>query len=538
MSPEKITQNHLTASQQSFSDSDSIAQAKYRLYKILSQQPKDYEARHLLRQISQNYPSRFLTDNQKFLATLEQEYHVIYKQAVNLAALGWRYCLGLDGEFIDPSLPAILPQKPRESHPKIVLPKSPHTASEYLEKILSISDIQTRWGYVNELIATPNEQLLVDDFADIGDFELADALRKNLGGGKLNILILGAGCVGLALANALKTSLGELVNILMIENRVQAKHIKKPYTRNWLTNLSNFIYEDFFDPQVVTILREFGNGHYMGVPLNILETLLFISNRAKGVHFYFDDKYKLSLINETDTDMVIDATGGKLNLIDADEFDDGSFVVKLPGCRRLGSKYRGFGITNTNDLPPMRLKMKKQGTFFYPSFVDKQLKSAIFKLTNVPLELYEPLLIQVKKNNSDSLIYIWPGKLRTELNSLLILINLSPADYQHIGQCVCQKTNFHSFMTRYAKDLQLDQRILDFFEKILAGDRQRGSQIEPPFLYEPYLRQSGEKLPRIFGRPVFRIGDSVFNGHPKVGNGLGSHLGIVGKLHDVILAFS
>jgi hypothetical protein len=93
-------------------------------------------------------------------------------------------------------------------------------------------------------------------------------------------------------------------------------------------------------------------------------------------------------------------------------------------------------------------------------------------------------------------------------------------------------------MMAHGRDLHLDQRILDFFEQIRERDTQKGSHIEPPILYEPYIRILPEKLPRIFGCPVFCLGDSVFNGHPKVGNGLGSHLNIVGKFHDAILALS
>jgi hypothetical protein len=528
----------VTASSQSIPDGESTAQEKYRLYQILAQQPEDYATRQLLRQIAQNNSSSFLQDKQKFLVALEKEYQAIYKDVITMASLGWRYCLGIDSAFIDPSLQAILPKKQLDINQEIILPKAPHTASQYLEQILSITDIQTRWHYVNELVMAQNNQLLLDDFADISDLELSNSLKQTLGGGKLNILILGAGCVGLALANTLKTSLGELVNILVIENRIQAKHIKKPYTRNWLTNLSNPIYEDFFDPRVVTILREFGNGDYMGVPLNILETLLFLANRAQGVRFYFTNSYKLSLINGTETDMVIDATGGKLNFITSNDQDNASFAVNLSACREFGRKYSGFAITNFDDMPNMRLIFDQKGSFFYPSFEEKQLKSAMFKLTNVPLELYDQLLAHVQKDNRDGLIYVWPGKLRRELNSLLILINLSSADYHQLGRFLTQKTDLHSFMMAHGRDLHLDQRILDFFEQIRERDTQKASYIEPPFLYEPYIRILPEKLPRIFGCPVFRLGDSVFNGHPKVGNGLGSHLNIVGKFHDAILALS
>ncbi|APB34789.1 hypothetical protein GlitD10_2453 [Gloeomargarita lithophora Alchichica-D10] len=489
MNPEetKQEQDESIAAEQSFLDEDNISQAKQRLYQILLGNPTDDQSRQLLRQICQKNSSSFGQNKQKFIETLEQEYQVIYEKTITLASVGWRYCLGLDSEYIDPSLQAISSAKKQEIKPEVVLEKAPYTAAQYLEQILSIGDIQSRWHYVNELVYAKNKELLADDFADIHDCELLDSLKSTLCGSKLNILIFGAGVVGLAFANALKTSLGELVNILMIENRIYTKHIKKPYTRNWLTNISNALYQDFFDPRVVAILREFGNGDYMGVPLNILETLLFLANRAQGTRFYFDDNFKLSLIKETDTDIVIDATGGKLNIIDANALDDGSFVVKLTAHPQFGSYYKGFGITNSSDMPAIGLTLSQKGSFFYPSLAGKQLKSAMVKLTDVPLELQESLLAQVTPNNSDGLIYIWPGKLRPELNSLLILINLSISDYHHLNQLLSQKTDLNSFIMQNSKKLELDPRILEFFQKILEYDVGNNSKIESPFLYEPRI---------------------------------------------------
>ncbi len=477
--------------------------------------------------------SRRLQDKQAFVAAVEQEYRVICGQVIDFASSGWQYCLGLDWEFIDPSLQATRLSKQQDDNPSFILSKAPYTASEYLQQILNISDIRARWQYVCELVYTQNDQLLADNFSDL---DLSDSIKKALCGPKLNILILGAGCVGLAFANALQTALGEAVNILMIENRTQAKHIKKPYTRDWLTYIPNAIYQDFLDPRVIKILSEFGNGYFMGVSLNVLETLLFLSNRAQGTQFYFDDHYDLSFISDTDIDIIVDATGG--NITYENEWDTGSFAVNLAPFQQYGSRFSGFGITNFDDLPMIPLTLVRKGSAFYPTFAETQLKAAMFKLTNVPLELYDTLVAYARENNSDSLIYIWPGTLRAELNSLLILINLSASDYQQVSQLLPQKIDLHSFVTKHSNDLKLDQRILDLFQKILEGDINKSSKLEPPFLYEPYVYLAGETLPRIAGRPVLRIGDSVFNGHPKVGNGLGSHLVMVGKLHDLVLSLS
>ena len=54
-------------------------------------------------------------------------------------------------------------------------------------------------------------------------------------------------------------------------------------------------------------------------------------------------------------------------------------------------------------------------------------------------------------------------------------------------------------------------------------------KIEQPFEYCPYINlNAGSGL--LSGKRVFPVGDSLFCGHPKLGNGLGSHLPIINEL--------
>ena len=47
--------------------------------------------------------------------------------------------------------------------------------------------------------------------------------------------------------------------------------------------------------------------------------------------------------------------------------------------------------------------------------------------------------------------------------------------------------------------------------------------IEPPYLFEPYSNQKSE-YSFIHGKPVVPIGDCIYNGFIKCGNGLPAHL--------------
>ena len=54
-------------------------------------------------------------------------------------------------------------------------------------------------------------------------------------------------------------------------------------------------------------------------------------------------------------------------------------------------------------------------------------------------------------------------------------------------------------------------------------------KIEQPFEYSPYANLNpGFGL--INGKRVFAVGDSLFCGHPKVGNGLANHLAFIKDL--------
>lgn len=133
--------------------------------------------------------------------------------------------------------------------------------------------------------------MVEDSFASVDDAELHDQLAKSLRHDGLNIVVIGGGIMGLALANALKMGFGDRMSILVIENRIQGPHIKEPFNRHWLTHISNALIEGVYDPLVSQLLVEFGNGTHVGATLAVIETLLLVSNKKLGVRFLFKDDY-------------------------------------------------------------------------------------------------------------------------------------------------------------------------------------------------------------------------------------------------------
>jgi hypothetical protein len=68
--------------------------------------------------------------------------------------------------------------------------------------------------------------------------------------------------------------------------------------------------------------------------------------------------------------------------------------------------------------------------------------------------------------------------------------------------------------------------------KILSElDTHEKACIEIPFTYSPYINLDPESG-QFNGKPIFPIGDSLFCGHPKVGNGVSEHLKF---LKDLVL---
>ena len=184
-------------------------------------------------------------------------------------------------------------------------------------------------------------------------------IKKHLAPNTLNIVILGAGPTGLALANALTelqfenaTSPWHIENrgkhantnvlILLFENRLENSKSntsvpgrKKPYERNWITDIDRkfFIDEYTFDTRLKKVLKNIHElQEIVALPINALETLLLLSNRDRShvVKVLYDDfqKYR-DVLKETQNMIVFDATWHRLNPLQRPVPDSASSGISM-----------------------------------------------------------------------------------------------------------------------------------------------------------------------------------------------------------------
>ena len=92
------------------------------------------------------------------------------------------------------------------------------------------------------------------------------------------------------------------------------------------------------------------------------------------------------------------------------------------------------------------------------------------------------------------------------------------------------KTRLKSFWRNKSKiSMHLNENIIAIIEILVNMDVDNKINIEKPFSYRPYvnLNPNAEILN---GKRVFPIGDSLYCGHPKIGNGLGYHMRFINEI--------
>ena len=142
-------------------------------------------------------------------------------------------------------------------------------------------------------------------------------------------------------------------------------------------------------------------------------------------------------------------------------------------------------------------------------------------------------LMKYVQSLNNNRFYIWKGMLASEINQLLVIINLTITEYNYLNPII-------SYMQLLNIDLvgkalasgNLGSDLMDFF-KLCAANHDGQICMNSPFVSMPMVNLTPLDK-RINGVEVYPVGDSLFQGNPKVGNGLGRHLNHIKKLVSTI----
>ena len=439
------------------------------------------------------------------------------------ASMGWIYTLSYEKEFLIHNF-YLKETNQRKQKKKIGYFKEKGLKQNFdlFEKLQSFYSINEKWKFMKGINSKKNFGVLNDSFENKTDKITLQLAKKFLSSNnKLNVLVIGAGCCGLFFANNLKKKLGKLTNILVCDNRIQQPGVREPYSRNWLTNLPKFLFNNKVDKSITEVFDWFSNGNYIGVTLNMMEILLLQSCKKNDIKFLFKDDPYDDLIKESNVDLLVDATGGKIS-----EFypshKEKNILLKIP--------------TNQNNKEYLSFFLKEKNNYHYPFFLDKQIINYQFKIVGISENLSTMISKYINENNYDNLFYVWVGKLNKELNEVLIIVNIKEPDieifHDLLKKRICIKE--FEFFDKKTKS-RIDNRIVELI-KIILNTKTNLDEIylEPPFSYTPRIKLFYKNLPTYYDRTIIPIGDSYYTGNAKVGNGLGMHLLYIDELTKYI----
>lgn len=413
---------------------------------------------------------------------------------------GWRYVATVDNRFVSTT---VRRRALRTSRPATRTRDEPddliHAATHHLARVFEASSAEAKYAVLEELTVLDTPALTLD--ADRGETFTDRRL--------LNVVIVGAGPIGLLLASALKVTLHDHVDVLVLDNRVSAPHRKHPYERRWVTNIPHAVIAPLVEPEVASLFASIGGSTHIGATINILETVLLLSCRRLGVRFRFTETTDLSFVTHEPVHFVFDASGGRFAPPPQPQAGDAVAV---------------------RDIVPPALRMGTLGSLSFPLLEGHRIRIPLLKLIHVPVRSAASVESYLNGRNWDRKFFVWSGTLQPTINQAIVVINLTTAEYEYL----CEHQTFplgigDALATKGLRDV-LDERIIAVLRILNAEltDTDAAS-IDAPFLYEPYLVDDAEPV-WLHEAAMIRVGDSIYNGYVKIGNGLGPHIQYVSHI--------
>ena len=475
--------------------------------------------------------------------SLEEFYQNITKRTLSEAALGWLFVDSFDRSFIRDKPVDVIPKKERYLSQNFSYlstkkqNKLQFDSLQILNKLTKEKSISKKYNYLKKLISSNNAALVNDSFKEDRHNSLEHAIKKSFNNDNLNIVIIGGGVCGLFLATSLKSYFGKLASVLILDNRSSHASTREPFNREWLTHLQTNLFKTGTPSNLTSLLECFGTEGLIGIPINILETVLQLSCKAQGVKFYFSEIIDYSNLRKDVIDLIFDATGGRLKECSYSTSNSTDITLNIP---KKNIELNYTGIKQLHNIPDVKadylnVVLKPSGDFHYPHIGGTKICTNMVKITSIPINLMQPALEAVKKLNSLNLFYIWNGNLRHEINEGLILVNLLDTEYEFLCSIIDKRITLNSLLSNSPNIANcLNKNFVDIIKMLNSMDVNSQIKIEQPFNYSPYINLNASS--GFLGmKRVFPIGDSLFCGHPKMGNGLSRHLLFINDLLKEII---
>jgi predicted TPR repeat methyltransferase len=482
-------------------------------------------------------------NSQHVVLAIEKFYQNNKNRTLSAASQGWLFTEVFDRHFMQNKLSTVKSEQeihiPQENKLSVGGEENINQLGprEIISKLNNETDISKKYSDLKALIYSNDVNLINDSFGYEVGGDLQHAQEKTFNVEGFNVVIIGGGVCGLFLANSIKYSFGVQANVLVLENRSKKINTREPFTREWLTHIQTNVFQKYTPENIRTLMQCFGTNRLIGVPINIIEAILMLSCKDQGVKFYFSPRLEYSEINNDIVDCVFDATAGRLVECSYSTDNSKELRVKIPK-QKMNFKYAGVSPLHnklSNETDHLDVILRPDGDFHFPYIRDLRIGTQMVKLTSVPLNLMEITLKSIEPVNSLNLFYVWGGDLRKEINEGLILINLHRKEYEFLASVTKNPINLKTFLDDNPEiTSHLDENIISVLEMLVSLDADRKIKIENPFNYRPYINLNAD-LGTLNGKRVFPIGDSLFCGHPKAGNGLAYHLKFIHELLGEII---
>lgn len=454
---------------------------------------------------------------------------------------GWLFSVLVDSQFIDGGLNKNFIRK-RSGRWSICSERADiaQAATDHLERINQLGDVTEQFAALDNLTRLNTPSLTHDSFSGLTEVQSWQAVSELFSSGKFNVVIIGAGPVGLLLASALKIAFNSRINILLVENRVATLHHKLPYERRWITNIPCIVLRGLAEEILLEIFNKVGAGGNIGCNINVLESLLLLSCRRLGVKFLFVESSDFSSIKSSAVQMVFDASGNRFQSPSwPNSLNQISFHTKvetaLLGCNT--ANYSAYGIKIRPTRQNRDISLCSYNNLTFPLYKNKLVKLAMLKLINIPVALYGMLLSYITQCNTDNKFYIWKGTLQDVVNQVIVTVSLNKSEYDHL----CKH---YDFPMRVTEAVSSDEFIKSMDERTIAILKMLAEYeflhepitIDAPFLFEPYFIKN-TAIDQLQGWPLVRVGDSIYNGNIKLGNGLTPHMLHVKRIQTALQKF-